>query len=145
MSRKAFSAPPKSGPSQRQLRAGELVRHALVEILAREDVREPELTGAFVTIAEVRMSPDLRHATIFASVLGAADSAPAIAALNRAGAFLRGHLARRIELKFTPDLQFRIDESLAEAARIERLLRTPHVRQDLVRRDRVSNSGAADD
>lgn len=131
MPRKAFSSSPQGGPSQRQLRAGELVRHALVEILGREDIRDPDLTGAFVTVAEVRMSPDLRHATVFASALGAADSRPAIAALNRAQAFLRGQLARRIELKFTPDLLFRLDESLAEAARIDRLLSTPHIRQDL--------------
>ncbi len=143
MPRKAFSTPPSGGPSQRQLRAGELVRHALVEILAREDIRDPDLAGAFVTIAEVRISPDLKHATVFASLLGAADSAPAIVALNRAQAFLRGQLARRIELKFTPDLHFRLDESLEEAARIDRLLDMPHVRQDLASEAR--NSGAEDD
>ncbi len=143
MPRKAFSTPPSGGPSQRQLRAGELVRHALVEILAREDIRDPDLAGAFVTIAEVRISHDLKHATVFASLLGAADSAPAIVALNRAQAFLRGQLARRIELKFTPDLHFRLDESLEEAARIDRLLDMPHVRQDLAAEAR--NSGVEDD
>ncbi|HCK84721.1 MAG TPA: ribosome-binding factor A, partial [Hyphomonadaceae bacterium] len=93
-----------AGPSQRQLRAGELVRHALVEILAREDLRDPELQGVSVTVGEVRASPDLKHMTAFVSALGPGDGRAVAAALTRCKGFLRGKLARMIDLRFTPDL-----------------------------------------
>ncbi|MGD2132828.1 MAG: 30S ribosome-binding factor RbfA [Maricaulaceae bacterium] len=120
------------GPSQRQLRAGELVRHALVDILAREDVRDPDLEGVSVTVSEVRTSPDLKHADVFVAPLGVGDAAKTAAALNRCARFLRGRLGRQIELKFTPELHFLADESFDEADHIGRLLRSPDVARDLV-------------
>lgn len=111
------------GPSQRQLRAGELVRHALVDILAREEFRDPDLQGVSVTIGEVRTSPDLKHATIFCSPLFGNSDVEAVAeALNRASSFLRGKLGRQIELKFTPNLRFLPDTSYDSASEMDRLL-----------------------
>ena len=112
-------------PSQRQLRAGELVRHALVDILAREDFRDPALQGVSVTIGEVRCSPDLRHANVFCIPLGdqSAERAQDVAeGLNRAAAFLRGRLGREIEMKFTPQLHFMADVSYDAALAMDTLL-----------------------
>lgn len=124
------------GPSQRQLRAGELVRHALVEILHREDLREPALRGVAVTISEVRASPDLKQATAFCARLGgslarAGEEDGLIDALNRAAPTIRRLLAARIELKYTPEIVFRRDESFDEAERITQLLARPDVARDL--------------
>ncbi|MGA7327541.1 MAG: 30S ribosome-binding factor RbfA [Rhodomicrobium sp.] len=119
------------GPSQRQLRAGELLRHALSEIFSTEDIEDKELAGEAITVGEVRMSPDLRHATIFASALSGKKSDDIARALNRHHRFLRGELARRVELKYIPDLVFRGDHILDEAERIEKLLRSPDVARDL--------------
>lgn len=121
-------------PTQRQLRAGELVRHALVDVLSREELRDPDLQGVVVTIGEVRCSPDLRHATIFCSPLGETDSNRVIEVaegLNRAARFLRGRLGKQIELKFTPDLHFVPDLSYEEGSSMEALLRSDPVRRDL--------------
>ncbi|HEX3700565.1 MAG TPA: 30S ribosome-binding factor RbfA [Phenylobacterium sp.] len=123
------------GPSQRQLRAGELVRHALVEILREEDVADPALEGVSVTVTEVRISPDLRHATVFIEPLGGGHASEVVDGLNRHAKFLRGRLGRAIELRFTPDLKFLHDESFDEAARMNRLFDDPRVQKDLVRRD----------
>lgn len=120
-----------SGPSQRQLRAGELIRHALVEILREEEIADPDLAGVSVTVTEVRMSPDLRHAYAFVEPLGGHDAARVVAALNRHARFLRGRLGREIDMKFTPDLRFAHDESFTEAARMEALFRDPRVARDL--------------
>jgi ribosome-binding factor A len=117
--------------SQRQLRAGEVVRHALVEILAREDLRDPDLIGASVTISEVRASPDLKHMNVFVAPLAAGDARVLAAGLNRCAAFLRGRLARAIALKFTPELNFLPDLSYEEAQHIEELLQSPDVARDL--------------
>jgi ribosome-binding factor A len=125
------SAP--AGPSQRQLRAGELVRHALVEILREEDIQDETLTGVSVTVSEVRMSPDLKHAVCFVEPLGGGKAAEVVAALNRHTRFLRGRLGRQVELKFTPDLKFVHDESFDAALAIDRLLADPRVRRDLDR------------
>ncbi len=119
------------GPSQRQLRAGELIRHALVEILQREELREPALSGVSITVSEVRVSPDLKQAKVFASPLGGGDEAGVIAALNRTSAYLRGLLGKKIEMKFTPALTFVADETFAEAEKIDRLLARPDVARDL--------------
>ncbi len=123
------------GPTQRQLRAGELVRHALVEILAREDLRDPALGKVSMTISEVRLAPDLKQATIFCAPLGASidrDKHPEImTALNLAAPHLRHLLGQRIDMKFTPALTFRADESFAEARRIDELLASPKVARDL--------------
>jgi ribosome-binding factor A len=121
-----------AGPTQRQLRAGELVRHALVEILREETINDPALEGVSVTLSEVRMSPDLRHAICFAEPLGGVHSPEVIEALNKHAKFLRGRLGRMIDMKFTPDLKFLHDESFDEAARMQALFDNPRVRQDLV-------------
>jgi len=119
------------GPSQRQLRAGELVRHALAEILREEEINDPALEGVSVTLTEVRLSPDLRNATVFAEPLGGGHAADVMAALNRHAKFLRGRLGHAIELKFTPALKFLHDESFNEATRMSRLFDDPRVRQDI--------------
>jgi ribosome-binding factor A len=133
-SRPARGAEP-PGPSQRQLRAGELVRHALVEILREEDIADPALVGVSVTLTEVRVSPDLRHATVFVEPLGGGHAPEVVQGLNRHAKFLRGRLGRMIDMKFTPDLKFLHDESFNEAARMSRLFEDPKVQKDLVRRD----------
>jgi ribosome-binding factor A len=119
------------GPTQRQLRAGELVRHALVDILRHETLSEPALQGAPITVTEVRMSPDLRHAICFVEPLGGARAQEAVEALNRSARFIRGRLGHAIELKFTPDLKFVHDETFDAAAAIDRLLSDPRVRRDV--------------
>lgn len=121
-------------PSQRQLRAGEIIRHALAEIIAREDFRDPELAGVLVTVGEVRCSPDLKRASVFVTPLGddTEEGRTKLAgALNRASSFLRGRLGREIEMKFTPVLNFIADKSYDEATAIDRLLADPRVRRDL--------------
>jgi ribosome-binding factor A len=125
-----------SGPSQRQLRAGELVRHALAEVLARGEVHDPVIQGHMITVPEVRMSPDLRQATVYVMPLGGRDEKDVVAALERNKKFLRGEVARRVNLKFAPEIRFRLDERFDEAERIEKVLRTPEVRRDLEREDR---------
>lgn len=119
------------GPSQRQLRAGELIRHALVEIMQRETLRDPALEGVSVTVSEVRMSPDLKQATVYASPLGGGAEAEVIEGLNRVAPYLRGVLGKSIDLKFTPALKFRRDEVFAEAQKIDELLARPDVARDL--------------
>src|SRR5436309_11072959 len=117
--------------SQRQLRVGELVRHALADMLARGEVHDPVLEGHLITVPEVRMTPDLRLATVYVMPLGGRDQGEVLAALERSKRFLRGEIAHRVNLKFAPELRFRIDERFDEAERIERLLRTPEVQRDL--------------
>jgi ribosome-binding factor A len=121
----------KSGPSQRQLRAAELVRHALVEVLSREELHDPELVGVSITIGEVRASPDLRHMTAFVAPLGRGDGVKIALALNRAAPFLRGRLGKAIDMKFTPQLNFIPDISYDEANFIDELLSAPEVARDL--------------
>jgi ribosome-binding factor A len=123
------------GGSQRQLRVGETVRHAIAEILAHGDVHDPDLEGHIITVPEVRMSPDLKLATIYVMPLGGRDTEVVIEALNRNKKFLRGEVAHRVNLKFAPDIRFRIDERFDEAERIEKLLRTPQVQRDLGKED----------
>src|SRR5215207_581800 len=118
-------------PTQRALRAGELVRHAVAEIFSRGDVHDPVLEGHLVTVPEVRMSPDLRMATIYVMPLGGRDIKDVIEALDRNKRYLRGEIAHRVNLKFAPELRFRVDERFDEAERIEKLLRTPAVQRDL--------------
>jgi ribosome-binding factor A len=120
-----------SGGSQRQLRVGETVRHAVADILAQGSVHDPDLEGHIVTVPEVRMSPDLKLATVYVMPLGGRDTEVVIAALERNKKFLRGEVARRVNLKFSPDIRFRVDERFDEAERIEKLLRTPAVQKDL--------------
>lgn len=122
------------GASQRQLRAAELVRHALVQILAREELRDPDLQGVSITVGEVRASPDLKHMTAFVSALGSGDSQKVAAGLTRGASFLRGKLGREVDLRFTPQLHFIADASYDEARHIDDLLASPDVARDL-RRD----------
>src|SRR5215472_4885892 len=117
--------------SQRQLRVGEAVRHAVADILIHGDVHDPELEGHTITVPEVRMSPDLKLATIYVMPLGGRDTDVVVAALERNKKFLRGEISRRVNLKFAPDIRFRVDERFDEAERIEKLLRTPAVQKDL--------------
>jgi ribosome-binding factor A len=118
-------------PSQRQLRVGELVRHALAEMLARGDVHDPVIEGHLITVPEVRMSPDLRLATVYVMPLGGRDTDAVLAALERNKKYLRGEIAHHVNLKFAPEIRFRLDERFDEAERIEKLLRTPAVQRDL--------------
>ena len=128
MPRKQTSA---AGPSQRAQRVAELVRHALAEVLSRGDIQDPVLASHVVTIPEVRMSPDLRLATAYVMPLGGRDEAPVLQALDRHKKALRQEVARRVNLKFAPDLRFRRDETFDEASRIDALLRSERVRRDL--------------
>ena len=123
-----------SGPSQRQLRAGELIRHALVEILREEELQDEALHNVSVTVSEVRMSPDLKHAICFVEPLGAGltgqDTTDIIKGLNRVSKFLRGRLGREIDMKFTPALRFVPDLSYDEASAMDALLRRSGLLQD---------------
>jgi ribosome-binding factor A len=123
--------PAQRGPTQRSLRAGELVRHAVAEILARREVHDPVIETHLITVPEVRMSPDLRIATVYVLPLGGQNNVAVLAALDRNKRHLRAEIARRVNLKFAPEIRFRIDQRFDEAERIDRLLRTPQVRRDL--------------
>lgn len=119
-------------PSQRQLRVGEQVRHALAEILSRGEVMDPDLEGRIITVPEVRMSPDLRLATAYVMPLGGADRTRILAALDRNRRMFKGELSRRLKaMKYMPDVRFRLDERFDEAAKIDRLLDDPRVKRDL--------------
>ncbi len=120
-----------SVPSQRQLRVGELIRHALAEMLTRGEIHDDVLAAHVVTIPEVRMSPDLRLATIYVMPLGGKDVGPVLAALERNKRYIRGEVAHAVNLKFAPDIRFLADETFEEAHRIEELLRSPKVARDL--------------
>jgi len=113
------------------LRAGELVRHALVDIFREEEINDPALAGVSVTVTEVRVNADLRHAMVFVEPLGGENAEEVTKALNKHTKFVRGHLGRMIDMRFTPDLHFRHDESFNEAARMARLFEDPKVAQDL--------------
>ena len=119
------------GPSQRQLRVGEMLRHALADILRENDIRDPELDGVSVTITQVKPSPDMRYATVYCEPLGGQNAKEIVAALNRHKGFLRGEMGHLIAMKFTPDLRFVEDESFAEAQKIETILKSPEVQRDL--------------
>jgi ribosome-binding factor A len=120
-------------PSQRQLRVGEEIRHALAMIFERGDFRDPDLASAHVTVTEVRASPDLKHMTVFVTPLGGGDAAPLLAALKRATPYLRGQVANAVRTKYAPDLVFRADTTVDAAARIEALFHSPEVARDLDR------------
>ncbi|HJW41585.1 MAG TPA: 30S ribosome-binding factor RbfA [Rhizomicrobium sp.] len=119
------------GPSQRQLRVGEMLRHALADILRRDEIRDADLAGVSVTITQIVPSPDMRHAAVYCEPLGGEKAKEVIAALNRHKGFLRGEMGRLIALKFTPELRFMEDESFAEAQKIETILKSPAVQRDL--------------
>ena len=123
--------PAPKGPTQRQLRAGELVRHALVEVFREEDITDAALRGVSVTVTEVRLSPDLRHATVFVEPLGGVHSAEVVEALNKHAKFIRGRVGKLIDMRFNPELKFLHDQSFDEAARMNALFDDPRVRRDL--------------
>lgn len=120
-----------SGGSQRQLRVGELIRHEIADMLIRGEVHDPVIETHMITVPEVRMSPDLRLATIYVMPLGGRDAKGVLDALERNKRYMRGEIARRVNLKFAPEIRFRIDDRFDEAERIEKLLRTPVVQRDL--------------
>src|ERR1700733_2632339 len=120
-----------SGGSQRQLRVGELIRHELADMLTRGDIHDPVIQAHLITVPEVRMSPDLRLATIYIMPLGGRDVEAVIGALARNNHYVRGDTAKGDNLKIAPEIRFRVDERFDEAERIEKLLRTPAVQRDL--------------
>ena len=124
-----------SPPSQRQLRVGELIRHKLAELLARGDIHDDVLASHVVTVPEVKLSPDLTLATIYIVALGGTNTEAVIEALDRNKRFIRGEVARAVNLKFAPDIRFRRDETFEEASRIDALLASPKVRDDLEKDD----------
>ncbi len=111
------------GPSQRQLRLGELLRHTLAEVFLRTEIQDDDLRGASITVAEVRVSPDARMATAFVTSLGGRNQDAVVAALGRNRRFIRGEVARRVHLKYVPDLRFRLDDRFDHSARITKLLK----------------------
>ena len=119
------------GPSLRLLRVGENVRHAISAILTRGDVQDPDLERASVTVSEVRVSPDLRNATVFVMPLGGDADGVVTKALNKNSAFIRGEMSKLVHMKYMPRLKFKIDESFDEASHIDALLKDPKVQRDL--------------
>ena len=119
------------GPSQRQLRVGELVRHALADILARGEIADPDLDGAIISVPEVRMSPDLKNGTALVMPLGGRDTKKVMAGLERSRKWLRGRIARRVNLKFAPDIRFQLDTRYDDDDQITTLLHRPEVARDL--------------
>jgi ribosome-binding factor A len=124
-----------SAPSQRQLRAGELIRHALADILLRGEANDPELETLNASVHEVQVSPDLKIATAYVSTLIKGQEERALAALNRNKKYIRGLLARRVEMKFMPEVRYRIDTALDYANKIDELLHRPEVARDLGKKD----------
>jgi len=118
-------------PSQRQLKVGELIRHALADIFARGEIIDDVLNRHSLTVPEVRMSPDLKLATVYVLTLGGGEVEEAVAHLDKHKRYLRGLLAKRVNMKFMPELRFKVDTSFAASARIEELLASPKVARDL--------------
>ncbi len=133
------------GPSQRQLRVGEMLRHALSDIMRDLPVRDPELDGVSITITQVKPSPDMRHATVFVEPLGGENADFVVAALNRARGFVRGELGHTITLKFTPELRFVEDVSFQEAQRIETILKSDRVVRDIEEPDLDADDTATEE
>jgi ribosome-binding factor A len=140
---KRFTSP-KTGPSQRALRVGELIRHALADMLSRGEIYDPLLSSHVITVPQVRMSPDLKLATVYVMPLGGGDVKPVLEALNGHQKFIRGEIAHRVNLKFTPDVRFREDESFDEALRIDRLLNSHRVRPDIRKADPEDDAAEED-
>ena len=118
-------------PSQRQLRVAEEIRHVLAGVFARGEIRDPDLAGVLITVTEVRIGPDLKHATAFVTRLGRSDIGEKLPALRRAAPFLRALLARALRLRYAPDVHFQADTSIDNAMHIDALLQAPEVRRDL--------------
>ncbi|MGD9804490.1 MAG: 30S ribosome-binding factor RbfA [Hyphomicrobiaceae bacterium] len=131
MTRSNKSRESAKGPSQRQLRVGEMIRHALAELLVRGEIHDDTIQSHVITVTEVRMSPDLKLATAYVMPLGGADLKPVLVALSNHKRFIRAVIAKAVNLKFAPDVRFREDETFDEAMRIESLLHSPKVRRDI--------------
>ena len=125
----------KEGPSQRQLRVGDELRHALAQILGRHELRDPALQDVTVTVTEVRMSPDLKNATVFVMPLGGAHVPEVMEGLRRSAGFLKGAVAREVTLRFAPNLGFALDTSFEHASHIDQLRHRPDVARDLEKKD----------
>ncbi|HEX7389282.1 MAG TPA: 30S ribosome-binding factor RbfA [Acidiphilium sp.] len=130
-SRSGLTGKEAQGPSQRQRRVAEEIRHRLAELFTRTEFRDPELAGVHLTVAEVRMSPDLKHATVFVSRLGQSSVDPLLPALKRVTPFLRGAVGQGLRMKYVPDLHFQPDHALDVASRINEILHSPDVARDL--------------
>ena len=143
--RKAQTSRSGSVRTQRQLRVGELLRHVLVDILGRGDLRDPDLAGTSVTVTEVRVSPDLRNATVFVMPLGGGNTDEVVAALERAAPYLRRMIGQEVTIKFNPSLSFLADQAFDEGSKIERLLRSSTVARDLVAPDEDCPGGEGQD
>jgi ribosome-binding factor A len=126
-------------PSQRQLRVGEELRHALARVLQRGELRDPALQNVAVTVTEVRVSPDLRNATAYVVPLAGREAAAVLEALTRTATYLRSQIAREVPLRFAPTLVFALDTSFDHASRIHELLHRPEVERDLARREDAEN------
>ncbi len=127
-----MSKPSQAGPSQRQLRVGEQVRHALSDVLQRGEVRDDLIEMTVISVSEVRMSPDLKIATAFVAPLAAKDDQAVIKALARNAKFIRGRVSGALrQMKYMPEFRFRLDTSYDNMARIDALLRSPEVARDL--------------
>lgn len=125
---------PAKGPTQRMLRVGELIRHRIAELLARGEVHDDVIAGHIITIPEVRLSPDLKLATVYVMPMGGQDLKPVLAALEKNKKFIRTEVAHTLNLRYAPDLRFRQDETFEEATRIDRLLDSERVKQDTGRK-----------
>lgn len=134
-----------NAPSQRQLRVAELVRHAIADIFSRGEIADPVITGHFITVPEVRMSPDLRLATIYVVALGGKDEEAVIKALQSHHKFIRAEIAHRVNLRHAPDIRFRRDDRFDEAGRIDDLLRSPKVARDLGHKDDNDNDNTTEE
>ena len=133
MSRKKSSSA--RAPSQRMLRVAEQIRHVISELLARGEIHDDILASHSVTVTQVRMAPDLRLATAYVMPLGGKDTDKVLAALDRHRRFIRGEIAHRLELQFSPDIRFKDDDTFEEVMRIEQLLASPKVRQDTQKKE----------
>jgi ribosome-binding factor A len=129
--KKASSVNSAKGPTQRMLRIGELVRHKVSEMLIRGDIHDDVIAGHSITIPEVRISPDLKLATVYVMPLGGKNIKPVIEALTRNKGYIRKEVSHTLNLRYAPDLRFLEDKTFEEATRIDRLLDSPHVRQDV--------------
>ncbi len=133
---------PAAGPSQRQLRVGEELRHVIAQVIERAHFRDPALQDVSITVTEVRVSPDLKNATAFVTPLGGSDTEEVVAALRRAAPYFRGQIARAVKLRAVPGISFEADTSFDYASKIEGLLHQPEVARDLAEDE---DGGEADD
>lgn len=133
---------PDRGPSQRQLRVAEEIRHILAGLLMRGELRDPALAGVSVTVSEVRISPDLKNATVFALPLAGAHVAEVLKGLNRSAPYLRSQVGHALQLRYAPSLTFVADKSFDEAHHIDELLKSEKVARDLTAKDRPDDGEA---